>query len=189
MEIKEEDILVAYKKATESGKSLLQDLFPNLPLGMEIQEQVDSIPITERINTWEDACIAAGYIPEEFEIWLDDNTPTHNERAFHKLRVIVSVLNEGWTPTFKKGEHRWYPWFDFWSYEEVAGRSNEWKRLHDFFDTSKKYVGDICGFTCEISCFAPSRMPACLFLRNEELANHCGRRFKSLWADYMLIRK
>ena len=192
MEIKQENIIAAYKTATESGKSLLQALFPDLSLG-QTSEQTDNRPITERIKTWEDACRASGNDPDEFEAWLDDQNLMPDEKAFHKLRIIVSVLNEGWVPTFKENEWRWYPWFILWTADELEDKDEQWKEKRACLDISQEYVGDYCGFAYARSFDAPSRTLALvgsrLCLRSEALADYCGKQFNYLWADFYLVRK
>lgn len=191
MDIKQENIIAAYKTATESGKTLLQALFPDLSLGQE-QTETDNRPITERIKTWEDACIASGNDPDEFEDWLDEQGLMPDERAFHKLRIIVSVLNEGWVPQFTEDEERWYPWFILWTADELKDKSEEWKEQRALMNLAD-YVGDYCGFAFAYSFYAtsltPARLGSRLCLRSEALADYCGKQFNYLWADFYLIRK
>ena len=55
MEIDIKNIKAAYETATESEKTLLATLFPDLSLG-----QTEEKPVTERIKTFEDAMLALG---------------------------------------------------------------------------------------------------------------------------------
>ncbi len=192
MDIKQENIIAAYETATESGKSLLQALFPDLSLG-QTQQPTDNRPITERIKTWEDACLASGNDPQAYEDWLDDQNLMPDERAYLKLHIIVSVLNEGWVPKFTANERRWYPWFLLWTADELSDKSERWREKQACLNISAKYEGDYCGFAFADSYSAPSSTSAYLgsrlCLRSEALSDYCGKQFNYLWADFMLIRK
>lgn len=191
MEIKQENIIAAYETATESGKSLLQALFPDLSLG-QTSAETDNRPVTERIKTWEDACRDQDIVSYEFEDWLDDQGFAPDEQAFHKLRVIVAALNEGWKPKFTEDEGRWYPWFVLWTELELQDKLEAWKEEHVMINIAD-YVGDFCGFACTRSHSSPSgtdmHFGSRLCLRSEELADYCGKQFIDLWADFYLIRK
>ena len=58
MEIDIKNIKAAYRTATESERTLLFTLFPDLHLD---EEEKDNRPVTERIKTFEDACNELGY--------------------------------------------------------------------------------------------------------------------------------
>jgi len=137
-------------------------------------------------------CIASGNDPQEFEDWLDDQNFMPDEKAYHKLRIIVSVLNEGWVPKFTEDEVRWMPWFTLWTADELENKSEQWKEQRSLMNLAD-YVGDYCGFASAHSLLAPSYTAAHfgsrLCLRSEALADYCGKQFNYLWADYFLIRK
>ena len=119
MEIDVKNIKAAYRTATESERTLLFTLFPDLHLG---EEDKDNRPVTERIKTFEDACREIGVAPEEYENKFA-NAPA-DVIAFLKLRVITAALNEGWQPQFTQDEWRWYPWFCLWTDEELSEKSD-----------------------------------------------------------------
>ena len=73
--------------------------------------------VMERIKTWEDVVEALGYDPADGKENLPDDVI-----AYIKMRAIVEVLNEGWKPTFKDGETRYYPYY--WQYTK-----SEWESL------------------------------------------------------------
>lgn len=187
MEIDIKKIKAAYKTATESERTLLFTLFPDLHLG---EEEKDNRPVTERIKTFEDACREIGVAPEEYENKFA-NAPA-DVIAFLKLRVITAALNEGWQPQFTRGEWRWYPWFCLWTDEELLEKSDEWKQNHVLRDFDN-YQGEWAGFACAPSDIAPSTTDAYigsrLCYRSEALADYSGRQFADLWADFYLIRK
>lgn len=187
MEIDIKNIKAAYRTATESERTLLFTLFPDLHLG---EEEKDNRPVTERIKTFEDACREIGVAPEEYENKFA-NAPA-DVIAFLKLRVITAALNEGWEPKFTEDEWRWYPWFCLWTDEELSEKSDEWKKEH-VLKSFDNYQGEWAGFACAYSAYAPSYAAAIigsrLCYKSEALADYSGRQFADLWADFYLIRK
>lgn len=187
MEIDIKNIKAAYRTATESERTLLFTLFPDLHLG---EEEKDNRPVTERIKTFEDACREIGVAPEEYENKFA-NAPA-DVIAFLKLRVITAALNEGWEPKFTEDEWRWYPWFCLWTDEELSEKSDEWKKEH-VLKSFDNYQGEWAGFAFADSDGAPSSTAALigsrLCYKSEALADYSGRQFADLWADFYLIRK
>lgn len=189
MEIDIKNIKAAYRTATESERTLLFTLFPDLHLG---EEEKDNRPITERIKTFEDACKELG--EDHPMVWAYGNTGDNmpDITAYMKLRIITAALNEGWQPQFTEDELRWYPWFCIWTDEELSEKSDEWKQKHALkgFDN---YQGEWAGFAFAHSNFAPSSAGADigsrLCYKSEALADYSGWQFADLWADFYLIRK
>lgn len=79
--------------------------------------------IMERIKTFDDACReVTGKSEEE---WLAENETKNMDKdvlAYLKMRIIVAALNEGWKPTFKEDEYRYYPYY-------YAYTKSEWENL------------------------------------------------------------
>jgi hypothetical protein len=68
--------------------------------------------ITDRVKTFEDALDEADEETKRRyqETINDDDTP--DECAFKKLKLIIKVINEGWSPNWEDtNEKKWYPWF------------------------------------------------------------------------------
>lgn len=201
MEIDVKNIYAAYRTATESERTLLYTLFPDLRLGEVDYEEKDNRPVTERIKTFEDACRELGNdhpmvqawnsIYQGCEDWSMDSDIA-DVIAYHKLRIITAALNEGWQPQFTQDEWRWYPWFCLWTDKELSEKSDEWKQKHALkgFDN---YQGEWAGFASAGSADAPSYALASIGSRlcyqSEALADYSGRQFADLWADFYLIRK
>lgn len=187
MEVKEQNIRVAYNAADESQKSLLRALFPDLSLG---QPETDNRPVTERIKTFEDACNALGIDAFTEEEKYEDMMP--DEVAYQKLRIICQALNEEWTPKFTKDEVRWYPWHWLYDDEEIADMPDDEKADRCLMMTGD-YVTEYAGFACANSNHAPSYSSTYfgsrLCLKSDALASYCGRQFIRLWADFKLIRR
>ena len=196
MEIDVKNIKAAYETATESERTLLHTLFPDLHLD---EAEKDNRPVTERIKTFEDACKELGndhpMVLAYQNTNLQDPEVAEDNRdiiAYLKLRIITAALNEGWEPQFTQDEWRWSPWFCLWTDEELAEKSDEWKESHSLIDLDD-FKGECAGFACANSADAPSstsaRLGSRLYYQNEALAVYSGRQFADLWADLYLIRK
>ena len=192
MEIKNENIMAAYKAADESGKQMLRAMFPEME--WEATEN-DNRPVTERIKTFEDACaelgedhpfVVAYNAVEDIDEWGADL------EAYLKLRVITAALNEGWEPQFTEDEWRYYPWFYLWTDEELAEKTEEWKRER-CLTTMQYHRGEWAGLAAAYSIYAPSSAYAYvgsrLCFKSDTLAEYAGKQFIDLWMDFYLIRK
>lgn len=198
MEIDVKNIKAAYRTATESERTLLFTLFPDLHLD-EDNEEKDSRSVTERIKTFEDAVKELGtdnpiyYAYENAQAIFEQNGNDYNLLAYTKLRIITAALNEGWQPQFTKDERRWCPWFCLWTDEELSEKSDEWKQEHHLIDFDEYFQGEWAGFASANSSRAPSDANAYfgsrLCYQSEALADYSGRQFADLWADFYLIRK
>ena len=189
MEIDAKNIKAAYRTATESGRTLLCALFPDLHLG------------EERIKTFEDACLELGEEHPFVRTWnsmhqgrekdLDECKDIADILAYHKLRVITAAMNDGWEPKFTQDEERWYPWFDFLTDEEV-GKGARWKREHAF-QNFMHYRGEWAGFAFASSSYVlpttAAGIGSRLCYKSEALADYSGHQFAGLWADFYLIKK
>lgn len=189
MEIKKENLVAAYNTADESGKKMLQALFPEAQF--ETPQTADNRPVTERIKTFADAAKAVGINdPEDWEDGYSDVEP--DILAYFKLRIIVQALNEGWKPQFTTEEWRYYPWFWFYTEQEIEDMDEDEKNDRRMMNTGD-YVTDYAGFGYADSDGVPSGTHAGvgsrLCLKTPELATYCGKQFIGIWADYLLTRK
>lgn len=95
--------------------------------------------------------------------------------AYLKLRIINSVLNEGWKPEFTKAEVRWYPWFSF-DRSRGVGRGGHIAYAY-------------CGLVFAVAINASSHSLTCygsrLSFKSEELAEYAGKQFIDIYADYL----
>ncbi|MCM1066834.1 MAG: hypothetical protein NC418_04570 [Muribaculaceae bacterium] len=190
MEIKNENLIAAYNAADESGKTMLRAMFPDMEWNAQTK---DNRPITERVKTFEDACDILGACPGELEQqWEEAGLTMPDEIAYQKLRLIAAALNKGWTPKFTEDEWRYYPWFYLWTDEELADKSEEWKRERCLQSTGG-YETQYSGFAFAYSAYAPSRTFADfgsrLCFKSDTLADYAGKQFIKLWMDFYLIRK
>ena len=185
MEIDIKNIKAAYETATESEKTLLSTLFPDLPLGQTEEEA----PVTERIKTFEDAVHALGEHPLVTEWRIDDNLSPDLE-AYLKLRIICAALNEGWEPKFNKDEYRYFPWFRLYTKEEYEELDENEKKASRVVFRSYDSAGAVGGVSYASSFYDSAyvfpNLGSRLAFKTKELAEYCGKQFIDIWADYLL---
>lgn len=199
MEIKKENVVNAYMQGDNIVKEMLRAMFPDIDF--EHESRAKNRPITERVKTFEDACRELGGehpFVMAFDSYLDNVHDAHIQDAdiiaYLKLRIICAALNEGWKPQFTEDEWRWYPWFFLWTSEELdeKNKNEEWKQNSHLMSTGDFHTG-YAGFASAGSRDAPSNASALvgshLYLKNEALADYCGKQFIELWADFKLIRR
>ena len=152
----------------------------------------DTRPITERVQTFEDACNILGPEHSLVKSWLrfgcDSGSRDYNLEAYLKLRIICAALNEGWEPNYTRDELKYSPWFLLFTDEEVANMDNDEVVDRRLLVIADRYKTEYVGFG-----FSPRRTPTTagcsLCLKSAELSAYCGRNFIGIWADYLLIRK
>ena len=171
-----------------------------------VEAKKDDRPITERVKSYEDACKVLGRTPFDFSRLVlaqlpadgDDKAgwmPISLEKhliAYMKLCTIAEALNEGWIPQFTTDEYRYYPWFYLYTEEELADKSEEWKKEHALWLFGGSSVnGANCGLAYAYSYYAwsysSSSVSARLAVKTEELAIYFGKQFVEIWADYVVI--
>lgn len=127
VKITQEQINAAYAAADDNQKKVLDALF-----GKQVVE--DNRPVTERIKTFEDALkelVAKNYAgfpayPDNEDDFCEQFGDLPDDMyAYMQLRVIVVVLNEGWTPEFTAGEWRYAPWFRLYTHKELGEMDEE----------------------------------------------------------------
>ena len=194
MEIKENNILAAYDLADEQTKGVLRALFPEQ---LKEQEQ-DNRPITERVKTFEDAVAILGNSHPYVMAWNSiyqgcenaDDEDIQDVIAYHKLRIIVAALNEGWKPTFTEDEYRYFPWFYLYTKDEYD-RLDEDEKKECRAVLRSSYNASACGgLVCSYANFASSGSYAYggsrLALKTRELAMYCGKQFIDIWMDFVI---
>nr|WP_299385560.1 hypothetical protein [Allomuricauda sp.] len=102
LKISKDAAITAHKKAKNSGKRLLEDLFG---------ENTFINNIKDRIRSWEDVLEYHSKDPKTFIdgcLGLSDD-----EMAYRKVKLIAAALNEGWQPDWTdSSQYKYYPWFD-----------------------------------------------------------------------------
>lgn len=161
------------------------------------EEVKDNRPVTERIKTFEDACVAlnkraeagdetAGDLLADYES-NRDNILCKEMLACMKLFIIVAALNEGWEPKFEKDEYRYYPWFRLYTKDEYEELSEEEKGravLRSGHNASA-YGGVAYVNAYNASSGSNTYSGARLAFRTRELALYAGEQFVEEFADFL----
>ncbi len=151
----------------------MQKLTINIPEGFKVKSfdettgvvNFEPIPkdIKERIKTFEDVLKAMDMTLEDFEETSKDLMP--DELAYRKLKQIVGVLNEGWTPDWSNSnEWKYYPWFKMGS------------------PSGSGFSFDVCD-----GWVSASDVGSRLCFKSRELAEYAGKQFENLYKDYFVI--
>ena len=164
--------------------------------GVEVEnkEALDAMrPITERVKTFEDACNELGeenvlvqaYRTAEFNTSGNQNDVS-DVVAYLKLRIIVAALNEGWQPTFSDDEYRYYPWFVFYTKEELDAMDEEERSrvLGRSSNSANANAGVAYSNTHGASSSSGTFYGGRLCFKNRELAEYAGQQFLAIYADF-----
>ena len=184
--ISKESLFDAYRNAGPETRDVLGHLVPELDTDFR-----KSLPVTERVKTWDDVVRELGYDPVERLLDHTERGDGFNfepdEIAYIKLKAIAKVLNEGWEPQFIKGEWRWFPWFYLYTQEEIDKMTPEKRSRVVLRSNSSAYanggVADAVAVydSSDASTFYGSR----LAFKTEELAVYAGKQFTDIWADFV----
>lgn len=154
---------------------------------------VDDEPedVMERVRTFKDALNELGPDHPLARQYNNIGDVDSDLLAYMKLRIVVSALNEGWTPKFTENEYRYYPWFILYTKDEYERLSQKEKDAAVLFGGSADN-GALAGLVFAGSRSVPSnssahaRIGSRLCLKSEALAMYCGKQFKELWFDYYI---
>lgn len=187
MEINQERINAAYAVANEEQRKVLDALLGE-------NKVKDNRPVTERINTFEDAVNELGKEHPLVKSCANFDALEGEEdvEAYLKLRIVVAAFNEGWSPKFVKGEARYYPYYILYTKEEVEEMDDS-ERKELLIVGSAANSGSLCGVSCCSSSPAFSLsyvyVGARLAFKSRELAKCAGRKFFDLYAKFMFNYK
>jgi hypothetical protein len=118
-------------------------------------------PVTDRIKTFADVLTESGISPMSFTEMCEDLEK--DEIAYRKLKLIVSVLNEGWVPDFlNEREYKYTPYF---------------KRSTSGFGFS---------ITDYVSWFTFTFVGSRLVFKTSELAEYAAKQFADVYNDFLL---
>ena len=161
------------------------------------EEVKDDRPVTERIKTFEDACVAlnkraeagdetAGDLLADYES-NRDNILCKEMLACMKLFIIVAALNEGWEPKFEKDEYRYYPWFRLYTKDEYEELSEEEKgrAVLRSGNNANASFGVACVNASNASSYSYAVYGARLAFRTSELALYAGEQFAEEFVDFI----
>lgn len=186
------------KLSVPDGKRVEWQEVDGKTIAVLVDEEVKADrPVTERIKTFEDACVAlnkraeagdetAGDLLADYES-NRDNISCKEMLACMKLFIIVAALNEGWEPKFEKDEYRYFPWFYFYTKEQYDELDDDVKGRCVLRSGVSTYSGG--GFVFCNAYYDASgsytNFGYRLALRTRELAIYAGMQFIEEWADFM----
>ena len=158
--IQKENVLNAYKHASEEQKALLENMFGK-----------DMFPpknIIERVKTFEDACEVLGedhqYVKAYREWMRISYADCKDITAYLKLRIICAALNEGWKPNFDGDECR------------VVSRSSNYAIANG---------GVVYSYAYGASSVSHTVICSRLVFKTRELSEYCEKQFIDIWEDYL----
>ena len=183
--IKRENVMDAYKRASEEQKALLENMFGN--------DMFKPKNIMERVKTFEDACEVLGedhqYVKAYREWMRISYADCKDITAYLKLRIIAAVLNEGWKPTNSDGECRYYPWFYIYTKKEYEKLNKDEKKKcrvvgRQIYDAYA--LGFVVFSSVNISTsYSYSYHGSLIVFKTRELAEYCEKQFIDIWSDYL----
>ena len=183
--IKRENVMNAYKQATEEQKALLENMF-----GKDVFNPKD---IIERVKTFEDACEVLGeehqYVIAYREWIRIYYAYCKDVNAYLKLRIICAALNDGWKPTNSDGECRYYPWFYIYTKKEYEKLNKDEKKKCRVVGRQSYDVyalGFVVFSSVNISTsYSYSYHGSQIIFKTRELAEYCEKQFIDIWSDYL----
>ena len=174
--INKENVLNAYKQASEEQKALLENMFG--------KDMFHPKNIMERVKTFADACEVLGeehsYVQEYRGVANINFDFTQDIIAYLKLRIIVAALNEGWNPKFDGDECRYYPWFYIYTKEE-------YEKLNEDEKKKCRVVGlsNSSAYTHHASSYLSTRSGSQIAFKTREISEYCAEQFIDIWAEYL----
>ncbi len=196
MELK--NIIAAYKVANDNTREVLRALHPEVDFEDELKKKP---PVTERIMTFDDACLELGNDHPFVDQFMKINN-NFLERinkhycadviAYLKLRIICAALNEDWEAKFTDDEVRWFPWHCITTEKEYFSivKRDEYNYSMIYTDNyNTPFRCFVCYDAHKTSSGMTSRVNSHLCFKSYELAKYAGEMFIELYADLNLIRK
>ena len=187
--IQKENILKAYKQASKEQKILLENIF-----GKDVFYLKD---IKDRVKTFEDAVSILGNDNQAVIDYyvIANKTCTEDILAFAKLKIITEALNEGWKPTFKKDEYRYYPLFYIRTKEEYDKLNENERKLYHVYNNINMHsnfgyaVANTNIIANADSDVTSSRLftngNSQLAFKTRELAIYAGKQFIDIWVNFI----
>lgn len=188
IKVNKESLLDAYRNSGSEARDVLMKLFPEMDFR-------SSLPVIERIKTWDDVVRELGYDPVERLLDHTERGDGFNfepdEIAYIKLKAIAQVLNEGWTPQFTINEYRWFPWFVLYTKEEIEKMEEEQRSRVVLRSYYSAYAngGVAYAYAYFDSSYASTFCGSRLAFKTKELAAYAGKQFIDIWADFVFRPK
>lgn len=188
MEADIEKILIAYKNAKKEGKDHVVQVLESI-FGEEIFKQDD---ITRRVKTFEDAynCLDKNHnLIKEYDILKGLNKTLNGVIskdliAYLKLRIICTVLNEGWNPSFNESEIRYFPLFYIYSESQCIDDDIMSDSMIIVSNKDNYKVLD-CKSANTVNDYVDAGSNRNLCFKSPEIAKYCGKQFTEIWSKFI----
>ena len=184
LKISAENALAAYNNTDANSRELLEHFF-----GKDVFSPKD---IRDRIKTFNDAYHELGdkhELVRAYNNLIVSNCMSNDIIAFAKLRIIAEALNEGWKPTFKDGECRYYPWFYIYTkkeYEELdEDEKKECRVVYRSFSSASASGGVVYASVGGASSYSDAGYGSRLSFKTREIAEYFGKQFIDIWAEFL----
>ena len=184
LKISADDALAAYNNADANGRELLEHLF-----GKDVFLPKD---IRDRIKTFNDAFHELGdkhELVRAYNNLIVSNCMSKDIIAYAKLKIIAEALNEGWKPTFKDGECRYYPWFYIYTkkeYEELdEDEKKECRVVYRSFSSASASGGVVYASVGGASSYSDAGYGSRLSFKTREIAEYFGKQFINIWTEFL----
>lgn len=144
--------------------------------------------VTERIKTFDDAYNELGSNHHFCKVWdsiyqVNENDGCEDIKdviAYHKLRIIVAALNEGWKPESTQDEYLYYPYFCFYTKERYGILSEEEKEKCCAVGRVRNNAVAYGGLSC-----AGASDGSRLAFKSLKLAKYAGNQFIDIYKDFV----
>ena len=156
IEITKSNAKKAYNEATGEAKKAILNLVGSKNLDLKL---------TDRLNSFEDCCKELGIDPDEVVPFKNPcNKDQISINAYAKLIVIINAHREGWEPDWENSnQEKSLPWF-------------EYKTTHSGF----------CFSYADCHRWGKDTIVAArLYLPTSELAISVGKKFESIYNEYL----
>ena len=163
----------------------------------EAELQLKNKDVTERIKTFDDAYNELGCEHPYCKGWdsiyhgseNDDCEDIKDIIAYHKLRIIVAALNEGWKPEFTEDEYRYYPFYCFYTKQEYDNLSDGDKETCRAVGRANNYAfaygGIVYAYANNALSDSGTNFGSRLAFENRELAKYAGKQFIDIYKDFV----
>ena len=191
-----ENIQKAFREAGENPA--IQELLINL-FGKENVYSYQPNDVRDRIKTFEDAYNELGSNHPFCKAWdsiyqgdneFDKCDDIKDIIAYHKLRIIVAALNEGWKPKFTEDEYRYYPFYCFYTKQEYDnlsdGDKEKCRAVGRAFYNAFAYGGVVYAYANDSASDSGTNFGSRLAFENCELAEYAGKQFIDIYKDFVV---
>lgn len=155
-----------------------------------IEQNKISIPIQERVKTFEDACKELGEehpLVKQWRVWKQAEIDIKATEAYLKLCIITAALNEGWEPELTEGEWRYLPYLVLYTKEEFHKMNKKQKDrvIKRSYNHTSDYGIAVYGYVGADSSCTYSNRGIQFAYKSKKLAEYAGKQFVDIYAEFI----